>query len=61
MPPRKYFLSADVIEPDLLIDNAHDMGCMSADFCNVTKLDRKLDEDFFFKKFSRFSTFLNQL
>lgn len=37
----KYSLSADVIEPDLLIDNAHDMGCMAADFCKVVKLDRK--------------------
>lgn len=32
---------AEIIEPDLLIDNAHDMGCMSADFCKVTRLDRK--------------------
>lgn len=38
---RSYFLSADVIEPDLLIDNAHDMGCLSADFCKVTRLDRE--------------------
>lgn len=38
---RKYFLSADHIEPDLLIDNAHDMGCSWADFCKVTRLDRK--------------------
>lgn len=38
---RSYFISADVIEPDLLIDGAHDMGCMSADFCRVTRLDRK--------------------
>lgn len=41
-PNRKYSFSADSIEPDLLIDNAHDMGCMSADFCKVTRLDRKL-------------------
>lgn len=38
---RSYFISADVIEPDLLIDGAHDMGCMSADFCRVTRLDRE--------------------
>lgn len=37
-----FFLLADIIEPDLLIDNAHDMGCMSADFCKVTRLDREL-------------------
>lgn len=42
--------SADTIEPDLLIDNAHDMGCMSADFCKVSRLDRKLLVIFFQKK-----------
>lgn len=40
-PKGNYFLSAEIIEPDLLIDNAHDMGCMAADFCKVTRLDRK--------------------
>lgn len=38
---KKYFISADTIEPDLLIDNAHDMGVMGADFCKVSRLDRE--------------------
>jgi hypothetical protein len=29
------------IEPSLLIDNAHDMGVLAADFCKITRLDRK--------------------
>lgn len=29
------------VEPDLLVDSAHDLGCNGADFCRVTKSDRK--------------------
>lgn len=41
---RLYYLSdldAETTEPDCLIDNAHDMGVFSGDFCKIVKNDRK--------------------
>lgn len=31
----------EIVEPDLLVDSAHDLGCNGADFCRVTKSDRE--------------------
>jgi WD40 repeat protein len=37
----KSYFTADDVEPVLLIDNAHDMGVLSADFSKVIRFDRK--------------------
>ena len=37
----EFNITADQIEPDLLIDNGHDMGILDADFCKTTRFDRK--------------------
>lgn len=29
------------IQPDLMVDSAHDLGCNGADFCRFTKSDRE--------------------
>lgn len=44
-------LDKELVEPDLHIDSAHDLGCNGADFCRFTKTDRKLLRIQFFLAF----------